>query len=75
VADSARLSISLPEEIAKRIRRAAARDRASVSAWLADAAESKLLLRNASDAIAAWEREHETITEEEMRVVARKWQA
>lgn len=70
-----RLSLSLPEELAVRIRAAALADGASLSAWLARAAESQLLLRNASQAIAAWEREHGEITESELAAVERAWRA
>lgn len=68
-----RLSLSLPEDLAVRIRDAALADGASLSAWLAQAAESRLLLRNASKAIAEWEREHGEITEAELAAVERAW--
>ncbi len=68
-----RLSLSLPDDLAARIRLAAHDDRASLSAWLARAAESQLLLRNAGKAIAAWEREHGEITEAELAAVERAW--
>ena len=68
-----RLSLSLPEALAVRIRDAAHADGASLSAWLAHAAESQLLLRNAGKAIAAWEREHGEITESELAAVERAW--
>ena len=68
-----RLSLSLPEDLAVRIRAAALADGASLSAWLARAAESQLLLRNASKAIAAWEHEHGEITEAELAAVERAW--
>lgn len=68
-----RLSLSLPEDLAVRIRDAARADGASLSAWLARAAESQLLLRNASKAILAWEREHGEITDAELAAVERAW--
>lgn len=68
-----RLSLSLPEGLAARIRDAAQADGSTLSAWLARAAESRLLLRNASLAIAAWEREHGEITDEELAAVEGAW--
>ncbi len=68
-----RLSVSLPEDLALRIRNAALADGASLSAWLASAAESQLLLRNATKAIAAWEHEHGEITAAELAAVERAW--
>lgn len=68
-----RLSLSLPEDLAARIRDAAHADGSTLSAWLARAAESRLLLRNASQAIAAWEREHGAISDEELAAVERAW--
>jgi hypothetical protein len=70
-----RLSLSLPEDLAVRIRDAARADGASLSAWLARAAESQLLLRNAARAIAGWELEHGEITAAELAAVERAWQA
>lgn len=68
-----RLSLSLPEDLAARIRDAAHAEGSTLSAWLAAAAESRLLLRNASQAIADWEREHAEITEAELAAVERAW--
>ncbi len=68
-----RLSLSLPEDLAARIREAAQADGSTLSAWLARAAESRLLLRNASLAIGDWEREHGEITEAELAAVERAW--
>lgn len=68
-----RLSVSLPDDLAARIRAAAHADGSTLSAWLARAAESRLLLRNASQAIAAWEDEHGEITQAELDAVERAW--
>lgn len=68
-----RLSLSLPEDLAARIRAAAHADGSTLSAWLARAAESRLLLHNASSAIAAWEQEHGGITEAEVAAMERAW--
>lgn len=67
------LSLSLPEDLAARIRDAAHADGSTLSAWLARAAESRLLLRDASQAIADWEREHGEITAAELAAVERQW--
>lgn len=69
-----RLSVSIPGDLAARIRDAAHADGSTLSAWLARAAESHLLLRNASLAIADWEREHGEITDDELAAVERVWQ-
>lgn len=68
-----RRSLSLPEDLAARIRGAARAEGATLSAWLARAAESRLLLRDASAAIAAWERERGEITEAGLEAVERAW--
>jgi hypothetical protein len=70
-----RLSLSLPNDLAGRIRDAARADGSSLSAWLARAAESQLLLRNAAGAIAAWEREHGEISQAEIEAAERAWRA
>jgi hypothetical protein len=70
-----RLSLSLPEALATRIRDAARAEGATLSAWLMQAAESRLLLRSASQAIADWERAHGEITEAELDAVERAWRA
>lgn len=70
---AARLSVSLPVDLASKIRKAAARDRAAVSVWLADAAESKLLLANARTTIREYERQHGEITEQELHRADRAW--
>jgi hypothetical protein len=68
-----RLSLSLPDELAARIRDAPQADGSTLSAWLARAAESRLLLRNAEQAIAEWEQGHGAITEAELAAVERAW--
>ena len=68
-----RLSFSLPEDLAGRIRDAAREDGTSLSAWLTQAAETQRLLRNARSAIQAWEQANEPITDEEMACAERAW--
>lgn len=70
---TARLSISMPRDLAAKLRRAATEDRAALSAWIADAVETKLLLRKARDAIRAYERKHGEIGEAELRRMERAW--
>jgi hypothetical protein len=72
---TARISISLPSSLAARVRKAARRERAALSAWVADAAERKLLLANARAAIVAYERAHGEITVEELARAERVWRA
>lgn len=67
------LSVSVPEELASQIREAAREDGTTLSAWLGQAAESKLLLRNALRAVADWEREHGEITDEQLAQMERTW--
>lgn len=54
-----RLSVTLPVELVERVRDAAEADGATLSGWLARAAEAQLVLRGAAQAIAAWEREYD----------------
>jgi hypothetical protein len=69
----ARLSVSVPAELASKIRKAATRDRAAVSAWLAEAAESKLGLGDARKAVRQYEEQHGEISEQELGRVERAW--
>ncbi|HEX7672129.1 MAG TPA: hypothetical protein VF395_21185 [Polyangiaceae bacterium] len=69
----ARLSVSVPAELASKIRKAAARDLTAVSAWLAEAAESKLELVNARKAVREYEKQHGEISEQELGRVERAW--
>lgn len=71
---TARISISLPARLAAQVRKAARRERAAVSVWVADAAEKKLLLENARNAIAAYERNHGEISEDELVLAERAWE-
>lgn len=63
----ARWAISLDKQLAREIKRSAAGE--PISAWLADAARSKLRREKWSALIAEYEAEHGTITEDEMKVV------
>ena len=68
-----RLSRSLTENLAARMRQAARAEGTSLSEWLRRAAETQLLLRNAADVITAWEQEHGEITQAELAAVEAAW--
>jgi hypothetical protein len=70
-----RLSLSLPEDLAARVRLAAQQEGASLSAWWIRAAETQLLLAAAGRHIAEWESEHGAIREEELRAVEAAWRS
>jgi hypothetical protein len=58
-----RWAISLEKELAKQIKRSAARE--PISAWMAEAARRRLRSETLLEAVAAWEKESgKTITEE-----------
>jgi hypothetical protein len=59
-------SISLPSALAKDIDRAAARDKTSFSGWIAQTAAHRLRLEAGRRALAAWEREHGSLSTEEL---------
>jgi hypothetical protein len=59
-------SVSLPPGLARDIERAAARERSTVSAWLATAAARRLKLDAGRSLIAEWERENGPFTPEEL---------
>ena len=67
-----RFAISLDADLADRVRAAAGDD--AISAWLADAAETKLRSDGLISVVREWEHEHGDITAAELRAVARKWQ-
>lgn len=60
-----RWAISLDKLLAREIKRSAAGE--PISAWLADAARSKLRREGWAELIAEYESEHGTISEDEMR--------
>lgn len=68
-----RLSLSLPDHITTQVRHIAEEDGATISAWVAHAIETQILLRNGRKAVAAWEKEHGEITEEMMDIVEKRW--
>jgi hypothetical protein len=71
---SKKLAISLDDELAKDVRRAAkAEARGNISAWLAEAARLRLRQVAAKAALRAYEAEAGAITAEERREVRRQW--
>lgn len=61
-----KLSISFEPELGDAVRSAASRKGEPVSAWLAEAAASKLRAEALAEYLAAWEAEHGVLTEEEI---------
>jgi hypothetical protein len=61
-----KLSISFEPELGDAVRSAAAQARKPVSAWLAEAAASKLRADALADFLARWETEHGVLTAEEV---------
>jgi hypothetical protein len=60
-----RFAISFDEQLARRVRRAA-KSQASMSAWLADAAERKLRALGLQQIVREWEQEHGEISDAEL---------
>ena len=63
---SPKLSITVEPEVREKIVAAASRDGVSVSAWITGAARESLRRRGGLAAIAAWEKEQGSLSEEEM---------
>jgi len=61
-----RLTVSLPADLARSIRAAAAADAVSVSRWVVDSVEDRMLLRRMRDYLAGYEAEFGEITDEEI---------
>jgi len=59
-------SVSLPPELAQAIDRAAAEDGTTFSGWLAATAAHRIRLEAGRRGIADWEREHGSLTSEEL---------
>ncbi len=68
-----KLTISLPEDLAETIREQAEAEGTTVSAWLAKRARHSLLLAQRKAAVAEYESEFGTITDEEIEEV-RQWE-
>ena len=59
-------SISLPQDLAAAIDEAAAEEGTTMSAWIAETAAHRLHLDAGRRGIAAWEREHGSLTASEL---------
>jgi hypothetical protein len=62
-----KLAITVDADVHAEVTRAAETDRVSVSKWLTDAARDALRVRRGLAAVAAWEKVHGALTDEEMR--------
>ena len=65
-------SVSLPADVFEALEEQAAEEGRTVSAALADAADLWLATRRGLRAVRAWEREHGTLTAEELAVADRE---
>jgi len=66
----ARLAISLDQELARAVRKAAGSE--ATSSWLADAARRKLRAEGLVRAVREWENEHGVLTDAELKAAERK---
>ena len=72
---AAKLAISLPDDLAERVRKQAAHEGESVSAWIAEAIEWKLRNRGLAALVAEWEAESgQPVTEAELERAEAFWQ-
>ena len=62
-----KISISLDAGLSDAVRQAARRDDKGLSTWLAEAARAKLRAEALGTFLDAWEREHDSLTVEELR--------
>ena len=69
---SPKLAITVAPDIHRRILAAAARDGVSVSAWMTVAAREALRRRAGLAAVALWEKQHGSLTAEEMESARRR---
>jgi hypothetical protein len=60
-------SVSLEDEVAAGVERAAEEDGVSVSSWLSEAARQRLLVRAGLEGVRQWEAEAGALTPEERR--------
>jgi hypothetical protein len=69
----ARFAISMDEELARKVRKAAGAT--PMSSWLSDAAERKLRAEGLLRAVTAWEAKHGELVASELEGAARKRRA
>jgi hypothetical protein len=72
---SPKLAITIDPEVHEGILAAAARDKVSVSAWMTRAAREALRRRAGLTAVAEWEKQHGSLTVEEMEEARRSVRA
>jgi hypothetical protein len=72
---SPKLAITIDPEVHEKILAAAAREKVSVSAWMTRAAREALQRRAGLAAVAEWERQHGSLTAEEMEEARRRVRA
>jgi hypothetical protein len=65
-APASKLAITVDRDVHAKVVRAAAEDQMSVSAWLTAAARHAIRLREGLVAVAEWEAEHGSFSEEEL---------
>lgn len=74
MADTTKLSISLPDDLARRVREFAEdQTGGNVSAWFASLAEREVRRAQARAAVAEFESEHGVLTEDEIRAARARW--
>jgi hypothetical protein len=69
---SPKLAITVDADIDEQVRAAAAQDRVSVSAWMTEAARSRLAVRDGLKAVTEWEAEHGALTDAELTAAGRR---
>src|SRR4051794_26197493 len=67
-----KLAITVDRDVHARILDAAEAEGASVSAWMTDAARRALVLRDGLAAVAEWESQHGSLSEEELEAARRR---
>ena len=66
------MTVSLPTQLARALRAAAEEEHVSVSGWIADSVQDRLLVRRMRTYLADYEAEHGEITDEEIAEVRRQ---
>ena len=67
-----KLAISMDSEVHAKVIDAASADDVSVSAWITAAARRALRVRDGLAAVSEWEREHGTLTAQELQAARRR---
>ena len=69
---SPKLAITVDPDVHTLVLAAAKKDGVSISAWMTEAARRALRIRDGRDAVAEWEAEHGTLTDDEMEAAHRR---